>query len=48
MTSLPTLKREIEMISRALQLNQPKKIIIQLVNPDDNSIVYEEWTVTQN
>lgn len=47
MTNLVGLKREIQDLTSRLQINQPKKIIIQLVDPDSN-IVSEEWVVMTN
>ena len=47
MTNLVGLKREIQDLTGRLQINQPKKIVIQLVDPDSN-VVSEEWVVMTN
>ena len=47
MANLAGLKREIEQLTGRLQINQPTKIIIQLVDPDTN-VVTEEWAVMTN
>jgi len=46
-TNLVGLKREIQDLTGRLQINQPKKIVIQLVDPDSN-VVSEEWVVMTN
>jgi len=47
MTNISHLKHEIQDLTSRLQINQPEKIIIQLVDPDSN-IVSEEWAVMTN
>ncbi len=47
-TSINSLKRDVAELVNRVQLNQPQQIIIQLVDPDDNSVVYENWVVMTN
>jgi len=46
-TNISHLKREIQDLTGRLKINQPTKIIIQLVDPDSN-VVSEEWVVMTN
>jgi hypothetical protein len=43
--TLASLRREIDIINHALNMDAPTEVLVAIVNPDDCTEIYECWKV---